>query len=159
MDKLDERYFTHMAAAMGTRQHALAEEAIRMGVKLAPESGTIAMYVNDAIDMEMTPEVTLYYSDNCFGHADAISFDGSHLQIHDLKTGASKVSVSQLMIYAALFCLEYGHRPFDISIELRIYQLDEVQVYDRVDPGEIAQIMDTIIQMDKRLELLQAQSS
>lgn len=36
----------------------------------------------------MTPEQVLYYSENCFGTADTISFDNKTLRIHDLKTGA-----------------------------------------------------------------------
>ena len=61
------------------------------------------------------------------------------------------------MIYAALFCLEYGIKPFDITIELRIYQMDEVQIYDDVSSNDILRIMDKIIQMDKRIELLKSQ--
>ena len=34
----------------------------------------------------------------------------------------------QLEVYAALFCLEYGYKPNDIGIELRLYQSDEVIV-------------------------------
>ena len=71
-----------------------------------------------------------------------------------MKTGITKTSEHQLEVYAALFCLEYGHSPFDISMELRIYQSDEVRVYDKVNPGDIAHIIDTIIQFDKRIEML-----
>lgn len=156
-DKLDDRYFTARAAARGTRIHEVAAECIELGIKLEHNNSTVSLYTNDAIDMGLSPEVVLYYSDNCFGTADAIGFDGSHLQIHDLKTGVSPVSVNQLMIYAALFCLEYNIKPFDITIELRIYQMDEVQIYDDVSSNDILRIMDKIIQMDKRIELLKSQ--
>lgn len=158
MEKLDSRYLTAKAAAKGTRLHELASDAIELGVKLETNNSTISLYVNDAIDLELSPEVVLFYSENCFGTADAIGFTGTHLQIHDLKTGASPTSVMQLKIYAALFCLEYGIKPFDISMEFRIYQLDEVQIYDDVPASDILNIMDTIIQMDKRIELLKSQS-
>ena len=60
------------------------------------------------------------------------------------------------MVYAAIFCLEYGFRPFEIDMELRIYQTNEVRVYDSINPGDIAHIMDTMMQFDKRIELLKA---
>lgn len=157
VDKLDERFFTAVAAAKGTRLHEFAKEAIDLGVKLYEDGSTISLYANDAIDLGLTAEQVLYYSDNCFGTADTIGFDGSFLRIHDLKTGTTKTSENQLKVYAALFCLEYGYKPFDISMELRIYQTNEVRVYDSIDPGDIVHIMDTIIQFDKRIEMLKAQ--
>lgn len=76
----------------------------------------------------MTPEQVLYYSENCFGTADAISFRNNFLRIHDLKTGVVPAHMEQLEIYAALFCLEYRVKPMDISMELRIYQNDDVLI-------------------------------
>lgn len=61
------------------------------------------MYVNDAIGFKMTPEQPLFYSENCFGTADAISYRNKLLRIHDLKTGLIPAHMEQLMIYAALF--------------------------------------------------------
>ena len=62
------------------------------------------MYVNDAIGFKMTPEQILYYSDNCFGTADAILFRNNFLRIHDLKTGKiSGTHGAAFEIYAALF--------------------------------------------------------
>jgi len=142
-----------MAAARGTALHEFAKDAIELGVPLADNGQTISLYVNDAIEYRMTPEQVLYYSDNCFGTADAISFNGRFLRIHDLKTGVSPTSEHQLEIYAAIFCLEYGHNPFDLQMETRIYQSDEIRCYEP-DPGDIIHIMDTIIQFDKRIELL-----
>lgn len=152
-DKLTDRFTTAMAAARGTALHEFAKDAIELGVPLADNGQTISLYVNDAIDYRMTPEQVLYYSDNCFGTADAISFNGNFLRIHDLKTGVSPTSEHQLEIYAAIFCLEYGHNPFDLRMETRIYQSDEIRCYEP-DPGDIVHIMDTIIQFDKRIELL-----
>ncbi len=96
----------------------------------------------------MVCEQILYYSENCFGTADTIAFRYNVLRIHDLKTGVYKASVHQLEVYAALFCLEYDKDPFKIKIELRIYQDNEVSVYD-ADPEDIVFIMDRIREFDK----------
>jgi len=109
------------------------------------------MYVNDAIGYKMNVEQPLYYSDNCFGHADCISFRLNTLRIHDLKTGVSPASVHQLEVYAAIFCLEYGIVPYDIKIELRIYQSRNVQVFTG-EPDMIAEIMDCIVLFDAKIE-------
>lgn len=111
------------------------------------------MYVNDAIAYKMNVEQPLYYSDNCFGTADAISFRRRKLRIHDLKNGITPASFSQLEVYAALFCLEYGHSPYDIEIELRIYQNNQVLVHDP-DADHIAYIMDKIVDFDEKIEML-----
>lgn len=109
--------------------------------------------MNDALGFRMETEQVLYYSDNCFGTADAISFRRNKLRIHDLKTGVHPASMKQLEVYAAIFCLEYDYKPFDIEMELRIYQSDEVQVHIP-EPEEIARIMGQIISMDKLLNEL-----
>ena len=116
--KLEARFVAAMAAKRGTDLHALAHEAIRLGVKLSRSNKSLSTYVNDAIGYKMACEQTLYYSDNCFGTADTISFNRGKLRIHDLKTGISATSEHQLEVYAALFCLEYGISPFEIEIEL-----------------------------------------
>jgi hypothetical protein len=110
--------------------------------------GTLGLYINDAIKYRMQCEQVLYYSENCFGTADTIAFRYNTLRIHDLKTGVHPGSVHQLEIYASLFCLEYDKDPFKIKIELRIYQDNEVSVYD-ADPEDIAFIMDKIQEFDK----------
>ena len=153
VDKLDARFISAMAARRGTELHEFAHEAIRLGIKLPRSTKTLNMYVNDAIGFRMTPEQILYYSDNCFGTADAISFRRNMLRISDLKTGVTVTSEKQLEVYAALFCLEYRMKPFDIEIELRIYQEDEVRIYE-ADPTVIAHIMDKIITFDKRIKIL-----
>jgi hypothetical protein len=80
------------------------------------------------------------------------------LRIHDLKSGVTRTSEKQLFVYAALFCLEYGFKPFEIGVEVRIYQSDEVRVYVP-DPAEILYIMDKIITFDKRIEALKQDSA
>lgn len=107
-------------------------------------------YINDAIGYHMTPEVVLYYSDQIFGTADAIDFRNGMLRIHDLKTGTTPVHKEQLYIYAALFCLEYKVKPGDINFELRIYQLNEVQIFEPT-AEDILPIMDKIVALDKML--------
>lgn len=106
-DKLAESYQNFLAVQRGTELHAFAAQAIRHGIKLQKSAKTLNMYVNDAIGFKMTPEQVLYYSENCFGTADAISFRNDFLRIHDLKTGTVPAHMEQLRIYAALFCLEY----------------------------------------------------
>ena len=73
-DKIKNSYINARAAEKGTRLHNIAAECISLGIKLQNNKTTLSMYVNDAIGYKMKPEVALYYSDNCFGHADAISF-------------------------------------------------------------------------------------
>lgn len=149
-EKLEERIVTSMAARRGTELHEFASEAIRLGIKLPKTQATLNSYVNDSIGYRMEQEQTLFYSVNCFGTADAIAFRKNKLRVHDLKTGVTPASGKQLLVYAALFCLEYGYKPFDISYDLRIYQNNEV-VNVEVDPAEIAHIMDKIITFDKRI--------
>ena len=106
------------------------------------------MYVNDAIGFKMTPEQVLYYSEFAFGTADAISFRNNMLRIHDLKTGVTPAHMEQLLIYAALFCLEYNHKPGEIKMELRLYQNDEI-VHHEPTAEDIAPIMDKVVSFDK----------
>lgn len=114
-------------------------------------------YVNDAIGYRMSPEVVLYYSDNCFGTADTISFNKNLLRIHDLKTGRMPAHMEQLEIYAALFCLEYNKKPGEIDIELRMYQPENL-VTLTPDVDEIVPIMDAIISHDKFLTKIKNES-
>ena len=152
-DKLNAAVYAHMAARRGSELHELAQKMIRLGVKLAETSQTLNMYVNDCIGFRMTPEQTLFYSPNAFGHADAISFRKQKLRIFDLKTGATECKFTQLYVYAALFCLEYAVKPTEIEIELRIYQNDEVRVEDG-DPLIVHSIMSKIVYADRRINEL-----
>lgn len=141
------------AQQRGTELHELAASLIRMGIALPNNGSTLSEYVNDAIRYLMSPEVVLWYSDNCFGTADAIGFQDMCLRIYDLKTGTHKASMDQLRIYAALFCLEYDVDPHSIGIELRIYQSDEVRE-EVADPDVIFSIIERIIQADKEVTQL-----
>ena len=150
--KLEARFIAAMAAKRGTELHEFAHMAIRLNQKMPKSRKTLHMYVNDAIGYKMVVEQPLYFSDNCFGHADTMSFRNMLLRIHDLKTGISPTSEHQLEIYAALFCLEYEHSPFEIAIELRIYQRDEIRVFEPT-AEVIAYIMDKIIDFDRQIEI------
>ncbi len=156
-DKLDRVYVAALAAQRGTELHTLAHELIRLGVKLPKSPKTLNLYVNDALGYRMTSEQILYYSDNAFGTADAVSFRRGMLRIHDLKTGLTNGSEHQLEVYAALFCLEYRVKPFEIEIELRVYQNDEIRVYE-ADPDVIFHIMDKIITFDKRINAIRMEA-
>ena len=145
-DRLLQRWTAAQAGAYGTMQHEYAMREIQAG-RLSNLVGTVGLSINDAIRYRMTTEQVLYYSENCFGTADTISFRYKTLRIHDLKTGVTPGSHHQLEIYAALFCLEYGVDPFTIKMELRIYQADEVSVFD-ADPEDIAFIMERIVEFD-----------
>lgn len=151
--KLEARFFAAMAAKRGTDLHRLAHEAIRLGVKLARSNQALSTYVNDAIGYKMSCEQPLYFSENCFGHADTISFRRNKLRVHDLKTGISHTSERQLEVYAALFCLEYEVDPFAIEIELRIYQRDEIRVFEPISEG-IVFVMEKIVEFDQQIEAI-----
>lgn len=149
-DKIVDSYNKFQATMKGTVLHDFAAQCIQLGQKLPKSRKTLNMYVNDAIGFKMEAEQVLYYSDNCFGTADAILFRNNTLRIHDLKTGVTKAHMEQLMIYAALFCLEYKKKPGDIEIELRIYQSNEIIVYNPT-AEDILPIMDKIVSFDKVL--------
>lgn len=156
-EKLDHVWKSQEAAKRGTDLHDLAHQCIKLGVKLPKNNQTLSLYVNDSIGYQMTPEQILYYSDNAFGTADTIGFRKNKLRIFDLKTGRLATSVHQLEVYAALFCLEYKFKPMQIEIELRIYQSNEVQIFD-ADPDVITHIMDKIISFDKRITALRLEA-
>lgn len=147
-EKLIDTYKNHLATMRGTELHDFASHCIRLGQKLPKSHKTLNLYVNDAIGFRMKPEQPLYFSPNCFGTADAISFKDGKLRIHDLKTGKTAAKMDQLEIYAALFCLEYHIKPSSIDIELRIYQNDEVLIFEPT-VEDIVPIMDKIITFDK----------
>lgn len=155
-EKLRETYINFKAALLGTRIHAVAAELIELGIRLPNNKKTLNRYVNDAIGFKMKPECTLFYSANCFGTADAISFRNNFLRIHDLKTGVSPAKPDQLRIYAALFCLEYDVDPTTIDIELRIYQNNDI-AGERTDPEVILAIMDKIKWADEIIQEMKEQ--
>lgn len=149
-EKLVETYNNFAAAQRGTELHEFAAQCIRLGQRLPKSKKTLNMYVNDAIGYRLTPEQVLYYSENCFGTADAIGFKDNFLRIHDYKSGVTPARMEQLEIYAALFCLEYRIKPSKIDMELRLYQSDDILVHNPSDE-EIVPIMDTIVNFDKIL--------
>lgn len=155
-EKLVNTFMNAKSKQRGTELHNLAHDLIKLGVKLPGTKKTINQYVNDAIGFRMTPEQTLVYSDNAFGTADAISFRKNKLRIHDLKTGEHPASFEQLEVYAAFFCLEYGFRPFEIEMELRLYQNDECLTLIP-DPDKVTHIMDRLITFDKLIQKIKAE--
>lgn len=155
-DKVADAYNKFLATQKGTILHAYAAQSISLGQKLPKSQKTLNMYVNDAIGFKMTPEQPLFYSENCFGTADAISYRNKLLRIHDLKTGLIPAHMEQLMIYAALFCLEYKVKPADIDMELRIYQNNEV-LYHNPTAEDIVPIMDKIVTFDKVIRKIKEQ--
>ena len=156
--KVAASYRSYLATLKGTELHDFAARCINLGQKLPKSKKTLNMYVNDAIGYRMTPEQVLYYSDNCFGTADSISFKDNLLRIHDLKTGVTPAHMEQLEIYAALFCLEYKIKPADIDIELLIYQSDDIMVFNPT-VEDIVPIMDKIITSDKIISKIKAEEN
>ena len=139
------------AAEKGTLLHAWAKSTIDLGIKQPRSKKTIYAYVNDAIGFQMSTEVVLFYSPYFFGTADSISFRNNFLRIHDLKTGVTPVHMEQLLIYVALFCLEYKIKPGEIQIECRIYQNDDILVANPT-AEDIGPIIDKIVHLNKMLE-------
>lgn len=153
-DQLFDSYSNAMAAARGTKLHAMAKDLIDEGIRLRGNSQTMAAYVNDAIGFGMTPEQPLYFSENCFGTADALLYKKGVLRIHDLKTGTTPAHMEQLEIYAALFLMEYerifGVNPSNTKVELSIYQNDDI-LEASPSRDRLEEIMDKIREKDRWL--------
>jgi hypothetical protein len=175
-DNFEDHFFSMFSTEMGTALHELASSCIKSGTRLnkgdrhivdltlyragipASEFDTEAIlqnlipFVNDAIGFHMDSEVILYYSQYCFGTADAVSMDDKNriLRVHDYKSGSTTAHMEQLMIYAALFCLEYHRHPKNFVTKLRIYQNMEI-VESVPDPSEIESIMNLIIERNARV--------
>ena len=174
-EQLYQKYLSTYAQSIGTLLHELAETLIKNNIKLKKTDRTTVLvhllknniprnvidmeriysnfmtYVNDAIGFKMKPEQILYYSNYCFGTADAISFRNKLLRIHDYKSGTTPAKMEQLLIYAALFCLEYKVKPGEIETELRIYQNDEI-IYHNATAEDILPVIDDIIHHSNILE-------
>src|SRR5690625_3060943 len=146
-EKLEAVYLNQRSKERGTILHAFASIAVEEKIKLANHKKALNMFVNDCIGFKMESEQVLYYSNNSFGTADAISFRDNMLTIFDLKTGVTKASFKQLDVYVALFCLEYGIDPKKIDIETRIYQGNGFEV-SIPEPDYILDIMNTIEEFD-----------
>lgn len=179
IESLTKRICSQYLSSIGTILHDIARKHIKYRIKLNKydkknvmlellEQGVPGMvidtinfdsmyenlmiYVNDCVAFKMTPEVVLRYSNNFFGTADAIKYDEeSHfLRIHDFKSGTTPAHIEQLMIYVALFCLEYAIKPSSIQCELRIYQGPEPVVYEPT-AEEITYIIEKIITFDNHM--------
>lgn len=154
--KIRDRFKTSMDAALGTRKHEFAKEAIEMGIKMADTGQTLNSYINDCIGYRMTPEVLLYFSENCFGTADALDFRRNpktgkmRLRVFDLKNGTTKASEKQLWVYIAIFCHEYEIDINEIEVDARIYQNDIIHEFD-IDP---VIIMDLIALMKRNDDII-----
>lgn len=156
-EKAVEVYMNRKAAELGSKLHEWAKDTIDLGIKQPRSKKTLYSYVNDAIGFKMDTEVILFYSERFFGTADAISFRNNMLRIHDLKTGkGGKIEshMEQLIVYAALFCLEYRVKPGDIEMELRVYKNDDILVH-KPTAEDILPIMDRIVSLDKLLARLE----
>jgi len=174
--KLEQVKVNSYAAAIGTALHEYAAENIKKGFEIKKTDKhsilrylvvkknfprkvididyifpNLMAYVNDGIRFGMEPEVVLFYSDNFFGTADALSWENDILQISDLKTGKGEPSFKQLENYAALFSLEYKVKPKDIKqIIFRLYHGEELMIAE--PPSDILNpIIDQIIEFNKFL--------
>jgi|LGOV01.1.fsa_nt_gb hypothetical protein len=172
-DILEKRFYSKYATQIGTLAHEIAADLIQSRMKLrrtdhrlielemyrnyipkgAFDSDHVLLnmlpFVNDSIGFHMESEVVLYFSPNAFGTTDAIGFNEKELilRIADLKNGITPAKIDQLVIYAALFCLEYRKDPYKIRTELRIYQNQETLLYIP-EPDEIKRVMDAIKSKD-----------
>jgi len=157
-DKIADTYSKFLAIQRGVELHAFAAQCISLGQKLPKSNKTLNMYVNDAIGYKMVPEQILFYSENCYGTTDSISFRNDILRIHDYKSGETPAKIEQLEIYAALFCLEYKVKPSDVDIQLRIYQYDDVFKHNP-QSDEILPIIGKIINFDKIINNIKEQEA
>lgn len=168
-----DRYNRGLAKDIGTIVHSIAKKCIQSNTKFSrsaakslitmelvsngiPRSAfdaeslatNFVNYVVDAIGFSMIPEKELYFSEWCYGTADAIMVDTTRkiLRIHDLKTGMIPAKFLQLEIYTALFFLDMGafsFTPEEYNVELRIYQGGEIaEEYPTAEV--IVPIMDSI---------------
>lgn len=153
-DKLRDRYSNYLAVKRGTELHAYAAKAIELNRRQPKNADTVNHYINDALGFRMNAETPLFYSHNCFGTADAISFNKKLLRVHDLKTGTTPASRAQLDIYAALFCLEYGVDPTEISMVNRIYQSNDIDEWEP-DSDYILDLMNVIVESDAIVKEMQ----
>ncbi len=149
IDKMKSVFLNKQNIERGTLLHEFAANAISYRIKLSNRKTALNLFVNDCIGFGMDPEVILYFSENCFGTADAVKFNEKtkELFIFDLKTGENEAKFTQLDVYAALFCLEYGYSPKDIQIVERIYQYNSFKE-QIADSNYISELMDSIVAFD-----------
>lgn len=115
------------------KEDCLKQEGVKImtAIKFVPKEMylSVMMFINDAIGFHMESEKELKYSDVLYGTADAISFNNSELRVHDLKTGLKPIEdPTQLVIYCALFCLDYKVSPEQCKrIIVCVYQNGEIK--------------------------------
>ncbi len=173
-DILKQRYINSFSTEIGTIIHDLASRCIKRKIKLTEQDinllimtlkdnhipdnvydvnkilSNVKNFINDSIDNNMSSEIILFYSELAFGTTDAINFDGKTLKIFDLKTGVVQAKFEQLLIYSALFCLEYEVNPKITNFELRIYQNNDIICFNP-DGEEILYYMNTIVTTEQKL--------
>ena len=178
-EELEKFYISSYATEIGTLVHEFACDRIKYRMPIDPNNDeaknslllhlmkngipfraidldrifyNLVPYINDGVGFKMSSEVVLKYSDVCFGTADSIGVRKNWLRIHDLKTGVAPAHMEQLLIYAALFFLEYkrDYRPNTMKVELRIYQSGKIDIKQPTFE-EIKKTMDRIIYEDKIL--------
>lgn len=182
-EKLEAAYANSWATTIGTVLHAFAERRILRKKRITNKSKesiedfmyengipeklidieqyfeNLAAFVNDAIGFRMRPEQGLKISDDCFGHADAISYDERKkiLRISDYKSGKTEPSMDQLLIYAALFFVEYskelGIRLSDLKVELRIYYQGQI-IYYEPEEDVMAHMVDVVLCKNRELKTI-----
>ena len=179
-DVIFQRFASQYSSQIGTIVHDFAEERILYNQKLHKTNksdllirllkagippividldyifANLIPYVNDAISFRMDPEVVLKYSDDCFGTADTICYRDKELIIHDLKTGKTPVHMDQLLVYAALFFLEYKVSLNTTSTVLRIYQASDI-LEDHPEDERIKAAMEQIVELDKKVKKWKAE--
>lgn len=183
IDKLEAAYVNSWATTIGTVLHSFAEIRIKRRKRLTKscrdtldqfmyENGipvklidvdkyfdNLSLFVNESIGFRMEPEVGLKISDDCFGHTDAISFDERDriLRISDYKSGMTEPSMDQLLIYAALFFIEYK-KELNLELsnfrtELRLYFQEQV-LYFEPDEQTMAHVVDTVLCQNKAVQTI-----
>ena len=112
---------------------------------------TVKLFVNDCLGYHMQSEQRVEYSELFWGTSDAIKFENNILQVFDLKTGSKPAKETQLLVYAALYCLQEHMKPDQLDgIETRIYQNGEVFIGN--PPSEIIyDVMHKIVHADSLL--------
>lgn len=115
------------------KDDCITDEGIKMmtAIKFVPKEMylSVMMFINDSIGFHMVSEKELKYSDVLYGTTDAISFNNGELRVHDLKTGLKPIEdPTQLLIYCALFCLDYKVSPEQCKrIIVCVYQNGEIK--------------------------------
>lgn len=146
---------THIYEKYSSTDYGLSSygHTLLHNMKYIPEEtfSTVKTYINDCVALKMDTEVLVDFSDNFFGTADAIRFDGKALKVFDLKTGSSPAKIEQPLIYACLYLLKYRLAAESISVEVRIYQNNDI-LRAIPEPNDLIPIMNKIIHFDSIMD-------